>query len=299
MPEMCSPAVRRRELGALLRALRTDRGMTIDHVAADLLCSPSKVSRMETGQRGAVARDVRDLCDLYEVADPDYQVRMTRLAAEGKQQGWWQSYDLDYATYVGLEEASVSISYFQSSIVPGLLQTPDYARAMHEGSFWQYTPERLDEHIEVRTRRQRVPRGDTALQVPVVLDEAVLHRKVGGPPFMGAQLDHLIEVSKLAHVKFQVIPFSAGAHPAMDNMFNILEFDGTASTVVYVEGLMGWLNSERPQDISRHLLSVRPPICHGMNPKESAVASGECSSIALYLLRNEKMPWRISSQRRR
>src|ERR1700735_4579231 len=107
MPEArrspASPTVRRRELGALLRALRNERGMTVDQVATELLCSPSKVSRMETGQRGATARDIRDLCTLYGITDDAEVGRLTTLAKEGKQQGWWQSYDLPYATYVGLE----------------------------------------------------------------------------------------------------------------------------------------------------------------------------------------------------
>jgi hypothetical protein len=234
-----------------------------------LLCSPSKVSRMETGQRGATARDVRDLCDLYEVADPDEQARMTRLAAEGKQQGWWQSYDLDYATYVGLEEATVSISYFQSSIVPGLLQTLDYARAMHEAGFQKYTPERLDEHIEVRMRRQGLLRRDPPLQLSVVLDEAVLHREVGGPAVMGAQLDYLVEASKLPHVSIQVIPFRAGAHAAMDNMFDILEFSAAAPTVVYVEGLMGWIYLEKPQEVARYFQVLEHLRSRSLSPEDS------------------------------
>src|SRR6201996_54752 len=94
-----SPTVRRRELGTLLRALRNERGLTVDQVATSLLCSPSKVSRMETGQRGATLRDIRDLCQLYGVTDA-LRDRMSRLAAEGKQPGWWQSYELDFATYV-------------------------------------------------------------------------------------------------------------------------------------------------------------------------------------------------------
>src|ERR1700761_4286980 len=91
-----SPTVRRRELGALLRALRNERGLTVDQVATELLCSPSKVSRMETGQRGATRRDIRDLCDLYGVTDAAERDRLMTLAREGKQQGWWQSFSLPY-----------------------------------------------------------------------------------------------------------------------------------------------------------------------------------------------------------
>jgi transcriptional regulator with XRE-family HTH domain len=253
VPEVRSPTVRRRELGALLRALRNEKRLTVEQVAERLLCSPSKVSRMETGHGVATPRDIRDLCDFYGVTEDAERERMMQLAREGKQTGWWQGYDLDYfATYVGLEAEAVGIKYYQSTIVPGLLQTPDYARAMYEAGVPKFTPERIDEHIEVRLRRQRLLAQNPPLRLDVILDEAVLHRVVGGPAVMRAQLERLIEVSKRPNVTMQVIPYSAGAHPAMDSTFNILEFTGSVPSVVYVEGLVGWIYVERPQDIDRY-----------------------------------------------
>ncbi len=116
-----SPTVRRRELGAVLRKLREEKGMSVKQVTEHLMCSPSKVSRIETGQRGATLRDVRDLCDLYGVTDPAERDRLMTLAREGKQQGWWQPYDLPFATpmYVGLEAEAVSIKDYDSAVVPG------------------------------------------------------------------------------------------------------------------------------------------------------------------------------------
>jgi hypothetical protein len=276
VPEVRSPTIRRRELGALLRSLRLERGLTVEQVAEQLLCSPSKVSRMETGHRGATQRDIRDLCDLYGVSDPAHRERMARLAAEGKQQGWWQSYELDFATYVGLEAAAVSISYFQSSIVPGLLQTPGYIRAMYQAGFEEYTPEKVEytpekveEHVEVRLRRQNLLTRDPPLRMSAVLDEAVLHRTVGGPTVMGAQLKHLVEMAQRPHLAIHVIPYSIGAHPAMDSNFNILEFGDVAPSMVYVEGLIGWMYIERAQDINKyrqvheHLRSI------ALDPQES------------------------------
>lgn len=142
MSEVRSPTLRRRELGARLRVLRLELGLTVDQVAERLLCSPSKVSRMETGQRGATLRDVRDLCHIYAVTDPAQVSHLMELVREGKQQAWWQSHELDYfATYVGLEQAASSLTYYQSSIVPGLLQTVEYARAMYEGGLpAEFTP---------------------------------------------------------------------------------------------------------------------------------------------------------------
>jgi transcriptional regulator with XRE-family HTH domain len=265
-----SPTLRRRELGARLRELRTERGLTVDQVAEQLLCSPSKVSRMETGQRGATLRDVRDLCQIYGLTDASQVDYLMGLVREAKQQAWWQSYDLDYATYVGLEQAATSLCYYQSTIVPGLLQTVGYARAMHEGSMpAEFTPERADELIEVRMRRQQVLSREPRLQLQAVLDEAVLHRAVGGPEVMAGQLRHFTEIAKRPNVTLQVIPFSIGAHPAMENMFNIIEFGDVAPHVVYVEGLMGWLFLERENDVRRYA-QVFKYLCEiALNPKDT------------------------------
>ena len=253
MPELRSPTIRRRELGALLRSLRLERGLTVEQVAVRLLCSPSKVSRMETGHRGATARDVRDLCDLYSVNSPDERARMTKLAAEGKQQGWWQSYELDYfATFVGFEEAATVIKTYQSTTIPGLLQTPDYARAMCGVLIPAVSAERTEELVEVKQRRQHRLSDEPPLPLSVILDEAVLHRTVGGPAAMAAQLDRLIEATATQNVTIQIIPYSAGAHAAMDSTFTIMEFAELVPTVVYVEGLVGWIYIERPQDVARY-----------------------------------------------
>jgi transcriptional regulator with XRE-family HTH domain len=268
--EVRSPTLRRRELGARLRELRTARGLTVDQVAELLLCSPSKVSRMETGQRGATLRDVRDLCQIYELTDASQVEYLMGLVREAKQQAWWQSYDLDYATYIGLEQAATTLCYYQSTIVPGLLQTLGYARAMHEGSMpAEFTPERTDKLIEVRMRRQQVLTREPPMQLRVVLDEAVLHRVVGGPEVMAGQLRHFTEIAKRPNVTLQVIPFGIGAHPAMENMFNIIEFGDVAPRVVYVEGLMGWLFLERENDVRRYA-QVFKYLCEvALDPKDT------------------------------
>jgi transcriptional regulator with XRE-family HTH domain len=270
VPEVRSPTLRRRELGTLLRTLRQQQGLTVEQVAEQLLCSPSKVSRMETGQRGVTRRDIRDLCELYSVSDEETVGRLTNLAREGKEHGWWQPYGLDYATYVDLEEAAASLRYYQSSLVPGILQTPDYARAVHEAGVQEYAPGRIDEHVDVRMRRQRLLTQVPPLKVSIVLDEAVLHRSVGGSAVMAEQLGHLAERATLPSVSIQVIPFSAGAHPAMDSMFDILEFRESAlPSVVYVEGLMGWLYIEQSEDISRYVKVFNLLRAAALAPKES------------------------------
>jgi transcriptional regulator with XRE-family HTH domain len=280
VPEVRSPTLRRRELGARLRTLRQDQGMTVEQVAEHLLCSPSKVSRMETGHRGATLRDVRDLCQLYGVTDEAQVEQLMDLVREGKQQAWWQSHELDYfATYVGLEQAATTLSHYQSTTIPGLLQTVEYARAMYEGSLpAEFTPERADELIDVRLRRQQVLNREPPLQLRAVFDEAVLRRVVGGPAVMGAQLRRLKEAANLPNVTLQVIPYEAGAHPAMDNMFTILEFGAVAPRVVYVEGLMGWLYIEREHEVTRYM-QVFEYLCNlALSPQETIELLSEIGS---------------------
>lgn len=254
-----SPTVRRRELGTALRKMREDKSMTVKQVTEHLLCSPSKVSRIETGQRGATLRDVRDLCDLYGVTDETERERLMTLAKEGKQQGWWQSYDLPYSPYVGFEAEAVSIKDYDSAVIPGLLQTADYARALYEAAMPQasapdLTPELIDQRIEARLRRQQLlTRADPApLQFWTILDEAALHRIVGSAEVIRAQLRELIKLSNLPNVTVQIVPYSAGAHPALDSTFNILDFSGPLTSIVYVEGLVGWIYLERAQDVIRY-----------------------------------------------
>jgi transcriptional regulator with XRE-family HTH domain len=241
--------MRRRELGARLRTLRTAAGLTVEEVAGQLLCSPSKVSRIETGSRGATPRDVRDLCDLYGVTDPVQRDLMMELSREGKQQGWWQTYDLPYAKYVGLEAEALSIRGFQSSVVPGLLQTREYARAMHEGSAPRLSDDVIELRVEARLIRQQLLEKEPVPRFWEVLDEAALHRLVGGADVMRKQLDRLIEACQLPAVTVQVVPFAVGAHPALESNFKILELRPPAPGVVYVEGLTGSSYLERPEDM--------------------------------------------------
>jgi transcriptional regulator with XRE-family HTH domain len=252
VPEVRSPTVRRRELGALLRKLRTEKGLTVEQAAEQLMFSMSKLSRMETGHGAPSRRDIRDLCALYEVTDEAERERMLKLAAEGKQQAWWQSYDLGYATYVGLEAEAVSISAFQSSVVHGLLHTAEYARAGHYGAMPLLNPDQIELQIEAKLTRQRILTRDNPPKFSVVLDEAALHRVVGGRQVMAAQLAKILDVAALSNVTVQVLPYDVGAHPATESNFTILELPGPTPGIVFVEGLIGSTYLERDDDLIRY-----------------------------------------------
>jgi transcriptional regulator with XRE-family HTH domain len=251
VPEVRSPTVRRRELGALLRRLRTENGLTVEQAAERLMVSASKLSRMETGHGIATPRDIRDLCDLYGVTDAERD-HMMNLAREGKQQAWWQSYDLGYATYVGLEAEAVAISAFQSSVVHGLLQTADYARAGHEGAMPRYAPDQIEMQIEAKLTRQRILTKSNPPHFAVVLDEAALHRMTGGHRIMAAQLARILELAAQPNIVVQVLPYELGAHPAVESNFTILELPSPTLGIVFVEGLIGSVYLERPEDLQRY-----------------------------------------------
>ncbi len=242
-----NPTVRRRELGVLLRTLRTERGWTVDYVAEQLECSPSKVSRMETGQRGAGARDVRDLADLYEVDDKQRE-RMVMLASEGKQRASWLPQNLPYSRYIALEADATVISDYGLNVMPGLLQTPEYARATVRAVAPYYAPDVVEQRVIGRVARQQILAADNAPQFEAVIDESVLHRVVESPAVMAAQLSRLLEVSELPNVGLRVIPYDAGALPAVNNKFIVLHFSAIPN-VVFVEGLTADQYLDNPQDV--------------------------------------------------
>jgi transcriptional regulator with XRE-family HTH domain len=247
-----SPTVSRRELGALLRDLRTAKGMTVEQVAEHLLCKPAKVKRMEGSFRAGTIRDVRDLCDLYAVTETTQRDHLMELAHEVKQQGWWQPYDLPYAEYIGLETDATSSMNFNSSVVPGILQTPAYARELHYKAVPRLSPELIEQRLETRLIRQRRLSETNPLRVWSILDEAVLHRVIGGPSAMRIQLEHLMELTRLPNIAIQVVPFQAGAHPALESIFTILEFAANIDNVVYVEGLIGRYLFDQPEDVKHY-----------------------------------------------
>jgi transcriptional regulator with XRE-family HTH domain len=267
-----NPTLRRRELGFLLRKLRTDQGLSVDDVSAGLLISPAKISRLETGRSGVSARDMRDLCDLYQVTNPAERDRLMALAREGKQRAWWQGYALPYATYVGLEAEAASIKDYNSDVVTGLLQVEGYARALLQAAEPPLEPEAIEQRVEARLKRQALLAREGGPLFHCILDEAALHRHVGGAAVMRTQLERIIEAAALPNVTFQLIPLSYGAHPAMDSTFVITEFEeSTVNDVVYIEGLVGNIYLEAVAELERY---------KGVFSRLSAIAESSDGSIA-------------------
>jgi len=236
----------------MLRARRTELGMTVEDAAKHLLVSPSKISRVETGQRNITARDIRDLAALYQLTDDERQL-LAELAAGGKVRAWWQPFNLpySYATYVGLEADATSIRDFTMSVVPGLLQTEQYALATVRAVFPDISGESLHRLVQARLERQRHVLHESVTHFTVMLDESALHRVVGGRAVMQGQLKSLLAASELPNVTIRVIPFASGSLPTPTNKFIILSFDGPPD-VVFLESLTGQLVLERESDLAAY-----------------------------------------------
>lgn len=252
MPER-SPTLRRRELASRLRELRKQSGLTVDDVARHLLCSPPKVSRIETGTRSPTLRDVRDLCVLYGVSDAE-QARLMTIARESKQQGWWNKFDdLAIESLIGLEVEAKQISSYESCIVPWAFQTEQYARAVIRGVLPRIDDRILEERVIARMTRQELLRSADPPYLWALVDESALRRTVGSDSVMREQLTKILEIAAAPNVTMQIVPFDAGAHPGLDNTFTLLEFDTSVQPpVAYVENLAGTFYLEREPEIMRY-----------------------------------------------
>jgi transcriptional regulator with XRE-family HTH domain len=265
-----NPTLRRRELGFLLRQLRTDRELSVEVVAERAMFSQTKLSRLETGRVGASPRDIRDLLLVYGVNDPAKREQLMTLAREGKQRAWWQGLDLPYETYVGLEADATLIRDYNTDIVNGLLQVEGYARAILEAGEPPQDLATIGNRTDVRMKRQALLTREDGPVFRFILDEGALHRPVGGPAVMRAQFAHLIDVANLPSVTFRIIPLAIGAHPALDSVFVIVDFDNTSvNDVVYVEGAVGNIYLESAADLDRYRKMWSRLEAIALSPEES------------------------------
>jgi transcriptional regulator with XRE-family HTH domain len=275
MPIRPSPTVRRRRLRYELRRLREQRGLTIEQVSdasgGDL--KPSTISRWETGDRSVRPTDLRLLLDIYDIGGEQREMLLT-LAREARERGWWQSYGSAipdwFQVYVGLEAEASSIHVYESELVHGLLQTADYYRAFLRTAPAAGNDDEIARKITVRLTRQERLTGDESPEYWAVLNEAAIRRVVGGIDVMRDQLNHLAEIAKLPHVSIQVLPFSAGVHPAMDGSFEILGFpEASDPDVVYLENQISSLYLEEQSEIERYTLMFNHLIAKALDPDES------------------------------
>ncbi|MET9363755.1 helix-turn-helix transcriptional regulator [Streptomyces sp. NPDC006632] len=288
MASNVNPTVRRRRLGQELRRLRELKGMTAEEVAERLLVSQSKISRLENGRRSISQRDVRDLCGVYEVEDHRIVDSLMQMAKDSRQQGWWHAFgDIPYSVYIGLETDAASLRVYDPQVVPGLLQTRQYAEALIAGALPETATTDVEKRVNVRLRRQeRVKAEENPLRLWVVIDEAALRRTVGGKQLMIDQLEFLITQSQLPHVTVQVLPFSMGAHPGINGQYAILEFpDASDSSVVYIEGITSDLYLEKANDVQKYSVMYEHLRAQALNVDQTrefitAIAKGYADGTA-------------------
>jgi transcriptional regulator with XRE-family HTH domain len=266
-----SPTARQRELGTRLRGLRNEHNLTVEDVAERLLCSATKISRLETGARRPSLRDVRDLCGIYEV-DASTSAELMSLAKEARAAGWWTQYDdLNLDPLIGLEDAATTITCYSMFYMPGLLQTEEYAQGIISIVAPKMDPHVVQQRVEARLRRQQLLSRDSGPRYNVLLDENVIRRGVGDPELIAAQLEKVLETINAGRAVVQVIPFSAGAYATADGYFVLLEFEGRADLwpVVYIEGLAGNQYLDRKGDIARYRECIDYLKARALSPQES------------------------------
>ncbi|GAA1584023.1 helix-turn-helix domain-containing protein [Actinoplanes couchii] len=255
------PTVLRILLGSQLRKLRESKGITREAAGYEIRASGSKISRMELGRVSFKERDVTDLLTLYGVSDSAERDALIGLARQANSPGWWQHFgDVLpnwFQAYLGLEAAASLIRTYEIQFVPGLLQTPDYARAVimlgHAGA----SSDEINRRVDVRLQRQQILTRQGGPQVWAVIDEAVLRRPIGGVDVMRAQIEALIEAAKLPSVRLQIIPFQAGGHAAAGGPFAILRFpEPELPDVVYVEQLTSAIYLDKREDVDHYAMAM-------------------------------------------
>jgi transcriptional regulator with XRE-family HTH domain len=248
------PTVVRIMLGAQLRRLREQAGISREDAGYHIRASGSKISRMELGRVSFRDRDVTDLADLYGVLDPTERDALLALVREANAAPWWQKYGDAmpdwFAMYVGLEESASLIRGYEMQFVPGLLQTEEYAQAVMKSGAVELPESEIERRIALRTGRQRLLTKQNAPRFWVVVDEAALRRPIGGRHVMRGQLEKLIAVAEIPNVTLQVIPFRSGGHVAEGGAFTILRFsDPEMVDVVYLEQLTSAQYLDKPDDL--------------------------------------------------
>ncbi|RAY10995.1 transcriptional regulator [Actinomadura craniellae] len=254
-----APTVRLRRLGRAMRRIRETRHLTLEEAGAGMERSISSLSKFENGRIKLPARDVKAMLAFYEVDDQATCTALLTLARDSHKRGWWQQYgDVvtpSYADFISLEADAAAIRGFETILIPGLLQTEDYARAVMTAVPGLSGPLNIDQLVAVRMARRSILERENPPRIWMILDEAALHRHIGGAGVMRSQLLHVIEIAELDHVVVQVMPYEGGAHAGTAGPFTILEFPELADLdVVLVESLTSGLYLETEDEIRRYNL---------------------------------------------
>lgn len=268
------PTVLRIALGGQLRRLREECGISREAAGDAIRGSHAKISRLELGRVSFRERDLNDLLTLYGVDSPEERAAFLSLAKQANEPGWWHQYgDLLpawFETYLGLEQAAEIIRTYEAQFVPGLLQTPDYARAVILLGHGQEPGSEVDRRVALRTRRQDILTRQEPPTLWAVIDEAALRRPIGGERIMRGQIEHLIRIAELPNVTVQLLPYSVGGHAAAGGPFTIVRFpESDLPDVVYLEQLTSALYLDKRNDLDQYQAVMNMLSVQAATPEET------------------------------
>jgi len=255
------PTTTRRRLSTQLRNLRGEARMSVEQVAREVEWSPSKLVRIENGQVGISVSDLTALLHIYDVRDPEQTDALKKMARGSRQRAWWSGLLLppSYIEFIGAEYDASEIHHFHPTLIPGLLQTPEYAHAIVKG----ISPDDLsDADVEARVqarvlRQEHVLQREDPPRYVAMIDEAVLRRPVGGDAVMRAQIDSLMGLIDAKRIALVIVPFSAGPHLGLSGAYALMEYEDLGDAVVALETTEGnFVLREQPDVIKRHRRAV-------------------------------------------
>ena len=269
-----SPTVLRMILARQLQALREKAGMSYEQAANAIYSSEWTIRRMERAEGGLKPLTVKSLLQAYGITDPGEIDAFLGLARDASKPGWWHSYDdvlpAWFRIAIGLEESASLIRAYEPQVVPGLLQTEDYIRAITADSFPAAPEDFTERAVTLRLTRQHLLSRPEPPGYWVVLDETVLRRPIGGRKVMRAQLEHLVQLAERPKVTLQVIPFAAGWHPALYGMFNLFRFPSEQlPDIVYTEALTGAYYLNKPDESARYTEALDRMCAQAASPEHT------------------------------
>ncbi|WP_103530562.1 helix-turn-helix transcriptional regulator [Streptomyces sp. SM11] len=262
MPINSNPTIRQRRLARRLRELRSLAGLTHADIAKVLGSAESKVGRIENAQSGIRLPDLRAWLDATDVTDPAERAEIEELSREAKKKGWWSRYtnavDSAYAAYVAVEWDAAELYNVETNLVPGLLQTPDYTRALIRLQAPDATDEHVETQIKVRAERRQILTREHPLQLWVVIGEGVLRHRVGSPEVMRAQLESLVEDSRKQNIELQVLPQDDPMNACLFGPFVIMSFPASTETsIIYTESPTSTVYYEEAADVETYTTLFR------------------------------------------
>ncbi|WP_037912587.1 helix-turn-helix domain-containing protein [Actinacidiphila yeochonensis] len=278
--EAASPALCRLRLGSALREIRLAANVRGSMVCKKLIWSPSKLTRLETGENATVEKaDIMALCEIYGVEGKLRSELLDYATVTKTRKDWWaspehrQAIPPGFRAFLDLEATATALQNYEAEFVPGLLQTEAYVRVIHEAAYQGLPPDVIDKSVAMRTKRQEVlDRTDPALKFTAIMNEAVLWRRVGDSGVMREQLSHIVEVvESRPNVHVQVVPYSAGHHPGMNGAFFVFQFPEKLGLkpMVYLENLADAIVKRAEPDVERYADAFSELRALAAGPKES------------------------------